>query len=226
MKKLIVKTENGFIEGLHGWDPRIAVFKGVPYAKPPVGELRFRSPQPLENWEGVLQAFDYATVSMQQTPGIDKESFWTKEMHPTGPEYEVSEDCLYMNIFTPARSDKEMLPVLFYIHGGGFTGGYPSEMWFAYDSLARSNRPFTGKHYDLARQISSYWTNFVRTGDPNGKETFGNDMPGYGCDLPRWEPFTKEDEFLMLFTDGPSQRPLCTDEKTKKLIEEKTGLKI
>ena len=480
MKKLIVKTENGFIEGLHGWDPRIAVFKGVPYAKPPVGELRFRSPQPLENWEGVLQAFDYATVSMQQTPGIDKESFWTKEMHPTGPEYEVSEDCLYMNIFTPARSDKEMLPVLFYIHGGGFTGGYPSEiefdwehmarkgmvvvsiqyrlgifgflaskalssvykeegkgnygiedqiaalkwtrqnikafggdpdritiagqsagamsvqclmtspitkgmihgaiiescvegdfpglpvfanpmeeserigdevmekggyhsleelqavpaqklleqvdtflgpgfhfrptidqrvlmespfqaylndhhpripviagynrgetvsfrfegqkdddpgmieatrmfgyiqdsqdrisylyefdgdipgddnigsyhgseMWFAYDSLARSNRPFTGKHYDLARQISSYWTNFVRTGDPNGKETFGNDMPGYGCDLPRWEPFTKEDEFLMLFTDGPSQSPLCTDEKTKKLIEEKTGLKI
>ncbi len=66
----------------------------------------------------------------------------------------------------------------------------------------------------------------MKTGDPNGKETFGNDMPGYGSDLPRWEPFTKEGEFLMLFTDGPSQSPLRTDEKTKKFIEEKTGLKI
>ena len=66
MKKLIVETKQGKLEGLHGWDPRIAVFKGVPYAKPPVGKLRFRSPQPLEKWDGVRTAYDYAPVSMQQ----------------------------------------------------------------------------------------------------------------------------------------------------------------
>ena len=85
----------------------------------------------------MLQAFDYAPVAMQQTPGIDKDSFWTKEMHPTGPEYEVSEDCLYMNIFTPARSGEEMLPVLFYVHGGGFTGGYPGEIEFDWEHMAK-----------------------------------------------------------------------------------------
>ena len=94
-----------------------------------------------------------------------------------------------------------------------------SEMWFAYDSLSRSDRPFTGRHYDLARQISSYWTNFVKNADPNGKDIFGNE-------LPRWEPFSKEDEFLMLFADAPAKSPLRTDEKTKKLIEEKTGLRL
>ncbi len=473
MRKLIVETENGKIEGLHGWDPRIAVFKGVPYAKAPVGELRFRSPQPLDNWDGVLQAYDYKAVSMQYTPGIDKESFWTKEMHPTGPEYEVSEDSLYLNIFTPARDDKAMLPVLFYIHGGGFTGGYPSEiefdwehmarkgmvvvsiqyrlgifgflaaealsgvykeegkgnygiedqiaalawtrrnikafggdpdkitiagqsagamsvqcllaspktegmihgaivessiegdfpdmpvfankleeseaignefmekggyssledlqkvdpevllkqvdellgpgfhfrptidgrvltespfssyindhhkrvpmivgynrgesmsiknperkdadsgmiaatrmfghiqssqgrttylyefdgdipgddnigsyhgseMWFAYDALARCDRPFTGKSYDLARQISSYWINFIKTGDPNGKDTAG-------FDLPRWESFTSENDFMILFKDEPIKNPRVTDEDMKKIIKEKTGIDL
>ena len=94
-----------------------------------------------------------------------------------------------------------------------------SEMWFAYDALARCDRPFTGKHYDLARQISSYWTNFVKTGDPNGKDTAG-------FELPKWESFTSENDFLMLFTDEPKKSPLKTDEKMKKIIEEKTGLKV
>ncbi|MBO6214321.1 MAG: carboxylesterase family protein, partial [Lachnospiraceae bacterium] len=149
MKSLIAETKYGKVEGLHGWDPRIAVYKGVPYAKPPVGEYRFRSPQPLEPWEGVLKAYDYAPVSMQYTPGIDKESFWTKEMHPTGPEYEVSEDSLYLNIFTPARDDKAMLPVLFYIHGGGFTGGYPSEIEFDWEHMAKKGMVVVSIQYRL-----------------------------------------------------------------------------
>ncbi len=149
MKRIIVDTEYGKIEGLHGWDPRIAVFKGVPYAAPPIGDLRFHSPVPHEKWDGIRTAFDYAPVSMQYTPGIDKDSFWTKEMHPTGPEYEVSEDCLYLNIFTPARSDSEMLPVLFYIHGGGFTGGYPSEIEFDWEHMAAKGMVVVSIQYRL-----------------------------------------------------------------------------
>lgn len=54
---------------------------------------------------------------------------------------------------------------------------YGSEMWFAYDALSRCDRPFTGKHYDLARQISSYWANFIKSGDPNGMDTAGYELP-------------------------------------------------
>ncbi len=69
------------------------------------------------------------------------------------------------------------------------------------------------------RQISSYWTNFIRCGDPNGRDT-----AGYA--LPEWQPFTKEEEFLMLFRDQPARSPNRTDERTKALIAEKTGLSL
>lgn len=91
------------------------------------------------------------------------------------------------------------------IPGEDQAGSYHgSEMWFAYDSLARCWRPFTGKHYDLSRQISSYWANFVRTGDPNGKDTIGEE-------LPRWESFTAENEFVMEFTDKPRKSEIRVD---------------
>ena len=65
-----------------------------------------------------------------------------------------------------------------------------AEMWFAYDSLARCHRPFTGVHYDLARRVSSYWANFIKTGNPNGTDIFGNP-------LPQWKPYTPEDPFRL-----------------------------
>ncbi|MBO6214696.1 MAG: carboxylesterase family protein, partial [Lachnospiraceae bacterium] len=106
------------------------------------------------------------------------------------------------------------------IPGDDNAGSYHgSEMWFAYDALARCDRAFTGKHYDLARQISSYWTNFVKTGDPNGVDTFG-------FELPRWESFTTKDEFVMLFKDTPEVSPKKTDEKMKKIISEKAGINL
>lgn len=124
MKKR-VETESGVLEGYFGYDPRITVFKGVPYAAPPVGELRWRSPQPIPHWQGVRPALRYGPIAMQWTPGADPNEFWSRELHPAGTEYEMSEDCLYLNIFTPAKTDSERLPVLFYIHGGGYQGGIP-----------------------------------------------------------------------------------------------------
>lgn len=70
---------------------------------------------------------------------------------------------------------------------GSFHG---AELWFAYDSLARSWRPFRGHHYDLARKVSSYWVNFVKTGDPNGTDNFGDP-------LPEWRSFTENDPFML-----------------------------
>ncbi|MCR4588543.1 MAG: carboxylesterase family protein [Lachnospiraceae bacterium] len=136
MENFIVKTENGLVQGVHGYDPRVVAFKGIPYAAPPVGKLRWRVPQPCENWEGIRMADKYPAVAGQEQPGIDPNSFWTKEMHPAGTELKVSEDCLYLNVFTPARKADEKLPVLFYIHGGGYRGGYPHEVEFDWEHMA------------------------------------------------------------------------------------------
>lgn len=74
---------------------------------------------------------------------------------------------------------------------GSFHG---SDLWFMFDSLGNSWRPFEGKHYDLARQVTSYWTNFVKYGDPNGVDYNGNP-------LPKWEPYRKEHKAVMKFRD-------------------------
>ena len=132
-----VKVESGILEGYFGYDPRITVFKGVPYAAAPVGELRWRAPQPVPHWEGVRPALKYGPIAMQWTPGLDPNDFWSRELHPSGPDYDMSEDCLYVNIFTPAKNADEKLPVLFYIHGGGYQGGYPYEVEFDWEHMAR-----------------------------------------------------------------------------------------
>ena len=133
-----VKIENGLLQGIPGGDPRITVFKGVPYAKPPVGELRWKNAQPLDNWDGVKVADKFAPVPMMYDgPGVNKADFYTKELNPTATEYEMSEDCLYLNVWTPAETADEKLPVFFYIHGGGHTAGYSYEMEFDGERVAR-----------------------------------------------------------------------------------------
>lgn len=137
LKDRIVTVESGTLRGLHGWDTRVIAFKGIPYAAPPVGALRWKAPEPPASWEGIRDAFEYGNISVQPQPGKNPEDFWSREIHPTGTEFSMSEDCLYLNVFTSARSEQERLPVLFYIHGGGYKGGYPQEIEFNWEQVAK-----------------------------------------------------------------------------------------
>ena len=131
-----VLTENGWVRGLPAADPRITSFKGIPFAAPPVGDLRWRAPQPAESWEGVRDCYTFGPIAMQETPGGDPTAFYSKEWH-VDPQTPMSEDCLYLNVWTPAKSPEEKLPVMFWIFGGGLQCGYPSEMEFDGERLAR-----------------------------------------------------------------------------------------
>ena len=132
-----VKVKNGLLQGMTGKDPRITVFRGVPYAKSPVGELRWKAPQPAEDWEGVRKCYEYADMAMMRVhPGMD-DDFYTKELHPVAAEYKMSEDCLYLNIFTPAKTTEDNIPVFVYIHGGGLQDGYSYEVEFDPERVAR-----------------------------------------------------------------------------------------
>ncbi len=132
-----VQTKNGKLKGLVGKDPRITVFRGVPYAKPPVGELRWKAPVPAESWEGVRTCYEYGDMPMMRIhPGTD-DSFYKRELHPTSADYGMSEDCLYLNIFSPAETPDDNLPVFCYIHGGGLQDGYNYEVEFDGERVAR-----------------------------------------------------------------------------------------
>ncbi len=131
-----VTTKNGMVRGVPAADPRITAFRGIPYAKPPVGELRFRAPEPAEPWEGVRVCESFGPIPMQDVPGADPTEFYAKEWH-VDPKVPMGEDCLYLNVWTPARSTQERMPVLVWIFGGGFQCGYSSEMEFDGERMAR-----------------------------------------------------------------------------------------
>lgn len=110
-----VQLSDGIIEGLkmRGEHKDVRVFRGIPYAQAPVGEFRFREPQPVARWAGVRQTTQFGPRCMQPAVGgkLDSRS---KQM---------SEDCLYLNVWTPARGADSKLPVLVYFHGGEFVAG-------------------------------------------------------------------------------------------------------
>ncbi|MDR2931771.1 MAG: carboxylesterase family protein [Oscillospiraceae bacterium] len=132
----ITTTENGKVKGLPAADPRVTAFKGIPFAAPPVGELRWRPPQPAANWEGVRTCYEFAPIPMQDIPGKNPDAFYAREFH-VDPDIPMSEDCLYLNVWTPAKKADEKLPVMMWIYGGGSRTGYTAEMEFDGERMAR-----------------------------------------------------------------------------------------
>jgi para-nitrobenzyl esterase len=131
-----VKVENGIVKGLPAADPRITSFKGIPFAAPPVGENRWRAPQPAKDWNGVLKAFEFAPISMQAKTVIDENNIYTREWN-VDPDIPMDEDCLYLNVWTPSCSGNEKLPVFVWYFGGALQFGNTAEMEFDGERIAR-----------------------------------------------------------------------------------------
>ncbi len=132
----IVTVENGVVQGLPAADPRITSFKGIPFAAPPVGENRWRAPQPAKDWEGVLKAYEFSPIPMQVRQELDDNNIYTREW-AVEPDIAMSEDCLYLNVWTPAKRTDEKLPVYVWYFGGALQVGHPSEMEFDGERIAR-----------------------------------------------------------------------------------------
>ena len=131
-----VKVKNGWVQGIPAADPRITSFKGIPFAAPPVGENRWRAPQPAADWDGVLECYKFAPISMQHIPGLDPNNIYSREWN-VDPTIEMNEDCLYLNVWTPAKAADEKLPVFVWYFGGGLREGNTAEMEFDGERIAR-----------------------------------------------------------------------------------------
>lgn len=127
------KVENGRVKGVAcGW-PSITAYYGIPYAAPPVGKLRWHEPMPAANWEGVRDCARPSAKCPQL--GVEPGGFFEREFYPV--KEAMSEDCLYLNIWTPAQSTEEKLPVIFWVHGGAFMTGYGHSAHFDGEHFAR-----------------------------------------------------------------------------------------
>ena len=196
-------VETGDVEGV--LEGGLAVYKAIPYAAPPVGNLRWKAPQPAKAWEGVRKCDTFGPLPPQPTrPGR------TAEM--------MSEDCLYLGIATPAKSANEKLPVMVWIHGGGFqTEHYGGDLWsllaqrgvvivsveyrtgalgfMAHPELAKENPDGHSGNYGILDQI--YALEWVQRnianfgGDPSKVTIFGESAGAISCSILCASPLAK-----------------------------------
>ncbi len=173
----VLHTAMGDLTGIYTADKKVEVYAGVPYAKPPVGDLRWREPQPAEPWSGILAADHFAPMSMQVTNSVIYDSLaqiigyhdykisLTDNWRPP-----VSEDSLYLNIWKPAGDVKD-LPVLVYVHGGSLQTGQPWYQDYSGASLAHDGVIVVNMGYRLG--VFGYFADEALAAEsPNG--TTGN----------------------------------------------------
>lgn len=133
------RTDKGTIEGLYDTRSGLSQYFGIPFAKPPVGELRWRAPQPMDSWSGVKSTKAFGPRPVQAVVFGDMNS------RSAG----ISEDCLYLNVWTPAKRNESGLPVLVYFYGGGFVAGDGSEPRYDGASMARKGIVVVTVNYRL-----------------------------------------------------------------------------
>lgn len=174
----IAETENGYVRGIPAADPRITAFKGIPFAAAPVWKLRWKKPQPAYNWEGVRDCMEFGPISMQNIPGLHPEEFYSKEWN-VDPHLPMSEDCLYLNVWTPAATSEEKLPVYVWFFGGALQFGNTAEMEFDGERIARRGIVVVTVNYRL--NVFGFFAHPELTAEnPEAPSNFGNLDQQYG----------------------------------------------
>lgn len=174
----VVHVAQGDLTGVYNADHSVKVYAGIPYAKPPVGELRFKEPQAPDSWDSVRTCDAFGPMAMQPRSNTLYDSLshilgWHDYQVKLGDEYlePMSEDCLYLNVFAPEDMGDEPLPVIFYIHGGSLTTGQSSYTEYRGEDLAKRGVIFVNFAYRLG--VFGYYTaDDLKAESPNN--TTGN----------------------------------------------------
>ncbi len=156
-----VKIDAGIVEGTASGQPSVRVFKGIPFAAPPVGENRWKAPQPVAKWEGVRKADAFGAPCAAgpagggrgggrgAAPGAAPGAAAPAAPAPPPREPARAEDCLYLNVWTSANSPSDRRPVMMWIYGGGFTGGSGGLAWYDGENLASKGPVIVTMNYRL-----------------------------------------------------------------------------
>ena len=235
-----VRVEQGLLSGTSGKSPQVRAYRGIPFAAPPVGDLRWKAPQPPAPWAGVREAkeFSHACWQTQYPAG----SIYQAKLPP------LSEDCLYLNIWTAAKSAKDRLPVMVWIHGGGFTRGsgisdaYDGENFarqgvvlvtinyrlgifgfFAHPALTAESGHHASSNYALLDQIAALaWVKKniqAFGGDPDRVTIFGESAGSWAVNALMATPLAKGLFQRAIGESGGSFSPMRTLADAEKLGE-------
>ncbi|MFO1477123.1 MAG: carboxylesterase family protein [Verrucomicrobiota bacterium] len=234
------RIADGTLEGVVSGDGLVRTFKGIPYAAPPVGALRWKAPQPVQPWSGVRRAVDFGPRAMQTRVFTDM------VFHDSGP----SEDCLYLNLWIPETVPHTNLPVMVWIYGGGFVAGASSEGrqdggnlckhgvivvsmnyrlgvfgFLAHPELTEESPHHASGNYGLLDQVAALeWvhTNIAAFGgDPNNVTIFGESAGSYSVSALVASPLAAG---LFQKAIGESGALFSFNSRTKSLADsEKTG---
>ena len=139
----VVQTNAGAVSGTLNSDGDIHIFKGIPFAAPPIGALRWKAPQPVQPWSSVRKCDTFGPSPMQNSPAPF--SMWTEEF--LIPKKPIGEDCLYLNVWTGAKSANEKRPVLVWIYGGGFSSGGSAVPIYDGEAMAKKGIVFVSINY-------------------------------------------------------------------------------
>src|SRR5258708_2131927 len=132
-----VRVSGGQVSGVPGKDPSVMTFKGIPFAAPPEGDLRWRAPQPVVPWEGVKKGDQFGNSCVQKIVPERKPHTYEFMAHNA-----ISEDCLYLNVWTAAATPAERRPVYIYLYGGGNVEGSAAVPVYDGEGLAREGVVF------------------------------------------------------------------------------------
>ena len=143
----ILKIDGGKVQGIKSESGKVTIYRGIPYAAPPLGKLRWKEPQPVQPWKGVKIANTFGNAAYQGK--AEEGGFYTKEFYWQG-DPNFSEDCLYLNVWTSASGKtNKKLPVAMYIHGGAFYGGWGFEPEFDGEAWAKKGVVLVTINYRL-----------------------------------------------------------------------------